>query len=243
MAFKSLLLASTLALSALAVPVPAGDCSGSGSGTGAISTPVVTPTDGSMSIMPVAKVQTPGVTADDLVAIAPETASCSGAPFPDECADASTAAKALNASFAKYNIATPGEQAALIAYMLFESGNFKYSKNHFPGRPGQGTRMMAMPNFVGQYAAAVADPTTMSTASTAGVDAVLALVNSDDEKSFGAAAWFYSSQCDATVKAGVQAETVDGWHAFLTQCVGTTAAPERDTPWVAAKQILLGKQA
>ena len=208
------------------------DCSGS-------TTPA--PTDGNMSIMPISKVQTPGITAEDLIAIAPATASCAGAPFPDECADAATASKALNASFAKYGINSTGEQAALIAYTLFESGDYKYSKNHFPGRPGQGTRMMAMPNFVAQYAAAVADPTTMTTASTAGEDAVLALVNSDDEKSFGAAAWFYSSQCSEQVKAGVQAETVDGWHAFLTQCVGTAAVPDRDTPWVAAKQIMLGK--
>jgi hypothetical protein len=230
MVFKSsLLLAGTLALGALAVPIPA-DCPGEGTST----------------ILPVSKAAIPSVTADDLTKIAPATASCAGAPFPAECADATTAAAALNKSFQKYDIKNVGEQAAIIAYTLFESGNYKYSKNHFPGRPGQGTRMMAMPNFVSQYAAAIADPTAVSTASAAGgdaaKDAVLSLVNSDDEKSFGAAAWFYSNVCTPQVKAGIQAQTIEGWHAFLTQCVGTEAVATRDEPWVAAKQILLGKQ-
>lgn len=227
MVFKSFFLAGTLALGALAAPVPGGDCNSS---------------DATMPATHNKAVGGPSLTADDLAMIAPDTLSCNGAPFPDECADAKTAAAALNKAFAKYDIKTTGEQAALVAYTLFESGNYKYSKNHFPGRPGQGTRMMAMPNFVAQYVAAIADPASVSTATAAGVDAVLALANADDEKSFGAAAWFYSTQCNAQVKAGVQAETVDGWHAFLTQCVGTEAAPERDQSWVAAKQIMLGKQ-
>jgi hypothetical protein len=187
---------------------------------------------------------TSGLTAENLVAIAPATASCAGADFPVECADATAAAAAINKSFATYGITSTGEQAALVAYMLFESGNFKYSKNHFPGRPGQGTRMMAMPPFVSKYATAVAGDSAVATAQAvggdAGLNAVLALVNSDDEKSFGSAAWFLSTQCTADVRAGLKAETTDGWHAFLTECVGTTAAPERDAPWIAAKQAMLG---
>jgi hypothetical protein len=85
------------------------------------------------------------LTAEKLIAIAPATASCSGGDFPDECADATRAAAAINKAFSTYKITAVGEQAALVAYMLFESGNFKYNHNHFPapGRPGQGTRMMA----------------------------------------------------------------------------------------------------
>ncbi|KAH7076933.1 hypothetical protein BKA63DRAFT_292604 [Paraphoma chrysanthemicola] len=185
-----------------------------------------------------------GLTAENLVAIAPATASCTGAKFPEECADATTAAAAINKSFSTYGITSTGEQAALVAYMIFESGDFKYSKNHFPGRPGQGTRMMAMPPFVAKYATAVAGANAVAKAQAvggdAGLNAVLALVNSDDEKSFGSAAWFLSTECTADVRAGLKAETTDGWHAFLTECVGTTVAPERDTPWVAAKQAMLG---
>ncbi|KAJ4344173.1 hypothetical protein N0V95_006288 [Ascochyta clinopodiicola] len=227
----SVLFASALALGAFAAPIPA-DCPDSHT-----ENTYATPANNN-------KATAGSVTAAQLTQIAPETASCSGAPFPEECADAATAATALNKSFDTYGIKTAGEKAALIAYTLFESGNYKYSKNHFPGRPGQGTRMMAMPPFISKYATAVAGADAVATANAAGGDAgaiaVLALVNSDDEKSFGSAAWFYSTQCSADVKAGVAAETVEGWHNFLTACVGTTLDETRDTPWAAAKTVILG---
>jgi hypothetical protein len=75
-----------------------------------------------------------------LVGTAPTTASCAGAEFPEECADAAEAAKAINKAFKTYEIFSEGQRAGLVAYMLFESGNFKYNKNHNPGRPGQGLR-------------------------------------------------------------------------------------------------------
>lgn len=191
-----------------------------------------------------APVSQPGLTADQLIAIAPATASCSGTDFPAECTDATKAAPALNSAFAKYGITSPGEQVAIIAYTLFESGNYKYSKNHYPGRPGQGTRMMAMPPYVKKYAAAIAGDQAVATAEAAGgnagLDAVLALANADDEKSFGSAAWFLTTQCTPQIRAGLVSEETAGWHSFLTECVGTTAAPERDTPWLAAKQIING---
>ncbi|KAJ8112215.1 hypothetical protein OPT61_g5371 [Boeremia exigua] len=225
----SILLAGALALGALAVPIP--ECPKNQDDS------TYSPPDTNNNIA------TGSVTADLLVQIAPETASCSGAPFPEECADAATAATALNKSFATYGIKTAGEKAALVAYTLFESGNYKYSKNHFPGRPGQGTRMMAMPPFIAKYATAIAGADAYATASAAGGDAglnaVLALVNGDDETSFGSAAWFYSTECSADVKAGVAAGTVEGWHNFLTACVGTTLDPTRDTPWLAAKAVIL----
>ncbi len=247
----SILLAGALALGALAVPIP--DCPQNQNDTsypapGDNSDVTVPPpsnnNDNSYSAPDYSnKVTTSSVTAELLSQIAPATASCSGADFPEECADAATAATALNKSFDTYGIKTVGEKAALIAYTLFESGNYKYNKNHFPGRPGQGTRMMAMPNYIAKYATAVAGADAYAAASAvggdAGLNAVLALVNSDDEKSFGSAAWFYSTQCSADVKAGVAAETIDGWHNFLTVCVGTGLDPTRDTPWVAAKAAIL----
>ena len=137
---KTVLLAGALALGAFAAPIP--DCPENQ------NTYTPPSTDN--------KATTGSVTAEQLTQIAPETASCAGAPFPEECADATAAATALNKSFGTYGIKTAGEKAALIAYTLFESGNYKYSKNHFPGRPGQGTRMMAMPPFIAKYATAVA---------------------------------------------------------------------------------------
>jgi hypothetical protein len=180
------------------------------------------------------------LTATNLIAIAPQAASCDGAPFPEECADATSAATALNQAFETYNVTSKGEQAAIIAYELFESGDFKYKTNHFPepGRPGQGTRMMAMPDYVKQYATALVGADVVAKAEAKGgyegLKAVLALVNGDDEKSFGSGAWFVSTQCSKDVRAGLVAETKDGWHKFLAECVNTEPNAERDIAWVAA---------
>ncbi|OAL55800.1 hypothetical protein IQ07DRAFT_178956 [Pyrenochaeta sp. DS3sAY3a] len=226
MSFKSILLVGAFALSAVAAPI------------GACPVPKVEE--------PVKDINgsAPTLTAEKLIQISPATASCSGADFPEECADAPTIVDALNKAFETYKITSVGEQAAIVAYELFESGNYKYKKNHFPGRPGQGTRMMAMPPFVEKYATALAGADAVATAKAQGGDAglvaVLDLVNDTEEKSSGSAPWFVSTQCTEAVRAGLAAESVDGWHAFLTECVGTTLAEERDTPWMAAKQILLG---
>lgn len=118
---KNLFCAGAFALGALAAPLP--DCPDRAPATGGPA----------------------ALTAATLIAIAPNTESCAGADFPEECADASTAATALTKAFNTYNITSKGEQAAIIAYELFESGDFKYNKNHYPGRPGQGTRSKQQP--------------------------------------------------------------------------------------------------
>jgi hypothetical protein len=180
-----------------------------------------------------------------LIRIAPSTASCEGAAFPEECADATRAAEAINLAFETYGISSSGERAGLVAYMLFESGDFRYSKNHFPGRPGQGTRMMGMPPLVKLYAESVAGVDAVARAEAAGgdagLDAVLRLANCNDEKSFGMAAWFLSTQCTNDTRGGLATGEMDGWHDFLTSCVGTTLATERDTLWLATTQVLNGE--
>jgi hypothetical protein len=159
-----------------------------------------------------------GITADMLTKIAPATASCAGADFADECADAATAATAISNSFTKYKITEVGEQAALVSIMLFESGNFKYNKNHFPGVVGQGTRNMQSPAFNEMYAKAIGVTDPMA----------------DNDSSFGSAAWFVTSQCSPEVRTGLAAGTQAGYEAYLTQCVGTTSTPERIAGWTAA---------
>ncbi|KAL6154011.1 hypothetical protein ACJBU6_07300 [Exserohilum turcicum] len=182
----------------------------------------------------------------DLVLIAPETKSCAGAGFPDECADATRAARAINKAFETYRISSLGEKVALVAYMLFESDKFKYNKNHYPGRPGQGTRMMAMPSFVKSYAESVAGADAVAKAEAAGGDAglnaVLQLATCNDEKSFGSAAWYLSTQCPASVRDGLDKRGIDGWHDFLTDCVHTTVTTERDTLWLATTKVMNGNK-
>ncbi|KAF2252793.1 hypothetical protein BU26DRAFT_209565 [Trematosphaeria pertusa] len=211
---SSILLGCALGLFAAALPVD--ECSTPNTNSGAATT---------------------SLTADTLIAIDPKTASCDGATFPAECADASRAAASISKSFEKYSIASPGEQAALIALMLYESGSFKYNKNHYPepGRPGQGTRNMQMPQFNIDYAASLFGSAAVQSAGS--LDGVLELV-SKDEESFGSAAWFLSTKCSADVRTGLADATPEGWAAYLTQCIGTTDTPDRDTIWKAAVQAL-----
>lgn len=180
------------------------------------------------------------LTVEQLTAIAPATASCDGADQPEECADAKRAVAAINKSFETYKITSKGERAAIVAYMLFESVNFKYNRNHFPGRPGQGTRMMAMPPYVEKYAIHLVGQDAVSKAQAPGgnesLDAVLLLANDSDEKSFGSAGWFVSTECTPEIRAGLASETETGWHDFLTECVETTLDPLRDEPWTKALQ-------
>jgi hypothetical protein len=45
----------------------------------------------------------------------------------------------VSQSFSTYGITTAGEQAALLGIMGFESEDFRYNKNYYPGNPGQGS--------------------------------------------------------------------------------------------------------
>jgi hypothetical protein len=154
-----------------------------------------------------------------LLLIAPTSSTCSGAPFPSECATASVAVSPIISSFALCSIATAAEQAVLLAWMAYESGDFKYNQNHFPapGTPGQGTRTMMSPTFVAEYVSFLGLTPTSSDPAT-----VLSLVE-NDQYSFGSAAWFYHEKCSDDIKSQVQTGSQAGYDAFLTTCVGTQA--------------------
>lgn len=79
------------------------------------------------------------ITPTQLLQIAPSSGTCAGAPYPAECRTAAQAAPVLTSSFQKYGITSAAEKAALISLMAFESGDFKYNKNYYPGTPGQGS--------------------------------------------------------------------------------------------------------
>ena len=78
------------------------------------------------------------LTESQLVSIAPKSSSCANAAFVSECRTATQAVGPISASFATYNLTTPGEQAAVLATMAFETSDFEYQNNHFPppGTPG-----------------------------------------------------------------------------------------------------------
>jgi len=126
--------------------------------------------------------------------------------------------------------------------MVFETGDFKFERNHFPapGRPGQGTRDLMEFPFILAYAldtpSTAANATalvgTNATPSNDTMNAVLALVLPDD-LSFASAAWFYKRSgsnhtgCSDDIVQGLQAGTEAGWEAYTTGCVGTAVTDDR----------------
>ncbi|WPH00108.1 Hypothetical protein R9X50_00293100 [Acrodontium crateriforme] len=180
------------------------------------------------------------VTAADIQKVDPKTASCDNSPAAGECRTAEQAAPYIAISYQNFGITSFGEQAALLALMLYESGDFKYAINHFPGVPGQGTRNMQSPAYNLKYAEWLSTvcmncgitSAAISQAQAQGPAAVLALVNTD-EWSFGSAAWYLATQCSADIRSGLSQGTQAGWEAYL-QCVGTAANDERNALWSAA---------
>jgi hypothetical protein len=178
------------------------------------------------------------VTAQNLIAIAPETTTCASAPFPAECAPADIAAPNIAASFHRFHITSFGAQAALVALMLFETADFRYKINHSPGVPGQGTRNMQSPAFNAQYAAWIAatgaDPAvtdaSVAAAKAQGPAALLDLVN-DDRWGFASAAWFLSEKCDKGVAEALADGQQGSFEKYLTGCVGTTVTQDRIDGW------------
>lgn len=166
--------------------------------------------------------------------IAPSSESCDGVDFPDECATADQATQPLIDAFNKYKVNTPGEQAALLSWMAYESGEFRYNINHFPGRPGQGTRTMMMPNYVKMYADSIG---------ITGADEaeILSNVNAAPGGQWGSASWFLTTQCSDDVRKGLQTGGKAEWETFITGCVETTldsGEKSREVYWTRAAQAL-----
>ena len=80
------------------------------------------------------------LTESQLISIAPKSSSCDDAPAEGECATAKQAARFTSQSFDTYKVTSKAEQAAVIGLMAFETLDFKYNKNHFPGVAGQGSK-------------------------------------------------------------------------------------------------------
>jgi hypothetical protein len=56
------------------------------------------------------------------------------------------ALKFTNDAIERYGLASPEAKAMYLSTMEFESGKLTYVRNQYPGRPGQGTYSMMMPN-------------------------------------------------------------------------------------------------
>ncbi|SPQ18920.1 85eea3a9-dd18-43f0-8a31-52928eb69e5c [Thermothielavioides terrestris] len=162
-------------------------------------------------------------------AIMPSSGSCAGAQFPDECRTADQAAPFIAKACESLSTA---ECAATVALMGLESVDMKFKHNVSPGRPGQGTANMMMPNFVSEYATDL-----FGAAKVAGKSPndVLALVT-PDEYNFGSAAWFLTTKCTADVRSSLKTGTDAGWIAYNSNCLGVDGTlSERLAYWNRAK--------
>ena len=196
--------------------------------------------------------------------IAPQSNSCVGTPYPLECRTASQAVSPILSSFDTYQIVSGPEMAALISLITFETADFKYQNNYFPGNPGQGSRLivplslyqtgtkdtparnMQSASFNILYArsiptlaslvAAITEGSTVGALSATQLNQVRALLTENDDYDFGSAAWFLTTQCSTVVRAELQTGTLAGWQAYITDCIGTTATSDRQSIWETAMQ-------
>ncbi|KAN0110275.1 hypothetical protein V8E51_006662 [Hyaloscypha variabilis] len=199
------------------------------------------------SFSPLSSRQAGTSAASMLLVIAPTSGSCGDAPAAGECATNVDAAPYLIKAMTDYGITSPPEIAAVLSLIAYESGDFKYNINHYPapGRPGQGTRNMQMPNYNLMYAQSIpalaSQLSTITTAtSTSGLsddqlNAIRALVL-PDEYSFASGAWFLTTQC-VSARPAIQAGGQAGYAAYLS-CVGTSATADRLAYWTRANTAL-----
>jgi hypothetical protein len=179
--------------------------------------------------------------ADIIQQIAPTSNTCASAPAAGECATNAQAAPYLISAMQQYGVYAPSEIAAVLALISYESGDFKYNTNHYPGRAGQGTRNMMMPNYVLLYAKSIPALATQLSAITASdsitglsddqLNAVRALVL-PDAYTWGSGAWFLTTQC-ASVRPALQAGGQAGFEAYMS-CLGVTATSDRLAYWTRA---------
>ncbi|OLN88728.1 hypothetical protein CCHL11_01966 [Colletotrichum chlorophyti] len=183
-------------------------------------------------------------------AVAPKSVSCDNVTtFADECATASHAAQYLPAAMQKYEIFTPGEIAAVLSLMAYETGDFRYDRNHFPapGRPGQGTRNLQFPKYNLLYALdnpELKDKALEIVGGDVSVDgndlpddkkaAILDLVLPDDY-SWGSAAWYYRKYCNQLTRDELAKGTIRGYTLYMEECIGTTFDEGRLAYWQRAK--------
>ncbi|EAQ92508.1 hypothetical protein CHGG_00743 [Chaetomium globosum CBS 148.51] len=162
-----------------------------------------------------------------IAAVMPQSSSCDGADFPDECRTAEQAAPFISEACADLS---DGECAATVALMGLESVDMRFKHNVSPGRPGQGTANMQMADFNKEYASELFGADKVAGKSP---DEILAMVM-PDEHNFGSAAWFLKTKC-ADVRDTLKAGTDAGWSAY-NQCIGVDGSlPDRMKYWTAAK--------
>ncbi|KAF7586264.1 hypothetical protein BBP40_009177 [Aspergillus hancockii] len=171
-------------------------------------------------------------------AVAPDSKSCDGAVAPDECATSDTAAQNIAKSFDKYQVTSLAEQAAIISLLALESGEFKFSRNKYPGIAGQGTRNMQSPEYNAKYADSIPALSDKLEGVSKDPSKVLDLLLSEKEWDFGSGAWFLTTQCSAEVRSALQTGSEAGWAGYIEKCVRTSITESRKSYWTEAIKVL-----
>ncbi|MCJ1425269.1 hypothetical protein MMC29_003157 [Sticta canariensis] len=177
------------------------------------------------------------VSGAQILSIAPASSTCAGAPKLNECRTANQAAAAISSSFGTYGITSPGEMAALTSLMAFETSDFKYNVNYYPGNPGQGTRNMQSAAYNLQYAQSIPALSSSLQAVVDNPNAVRDLLTANDVLDFGSAAWFFVTVCTEGTQAALQNQGVAGWKSYLTDCIGAAPTADREAYWQRAAQV------
>ncbi|KAJ6178027.1 hypothetical protein N7519_008488 [Penicillium mononematosum] len=178
------------------------------------------------------------LTESQLITIAPSSKSCANAPAEGECATAKQAAKFTSQSFDTYKVTSKAEQAAIVSLMAFETEDFKYNKNHFPGVAGQGTRNMQSPAFNKKYASSLPELKDKLPSVSNSPEELLDLLRSDSATDFGSGAWFLTTQCSKDVRTALADGSETGWQRFISDCVGTSVTEERREYWERAVEAI-----
>ncbi|KAJ1721054.1 hypothetical protein LPJ53_004384 [Coemansia erecta] len=181
-----------------------------------------------------------GISLSQLNAAIPSRASdssCASVSTPSECTPNSRAVVAINNAISKYGVTSTGEIVALISLMAYESADWQYNVNHYPGRPGQGTKAMLMYNFIEKYAQQLhpSDSTRVLAAGDASdsvKNSLRELVLNDDD-TFGAAFWYLTSQAAAYHNnAGkLRAGNADDFKDYIVNGVGAGWDDQRMQIW------------
>lgn len=177
--------------------------------------------------------------------IAPDAKSCQD---KTECRTAEQAAPWIAEGMQRYKVYNVNEMAAVISLMAYESVDFKYKTNQSPGRPGQGTANMQMPEFNLKYAQSipdlkgeVANMTSVSAASDDQLNEMRALVL-PDEYNFASGPWFLTTQCEPDVREKLRADIDSGFEAYMA-CVNVQVDDKRRAYLERAKKAFNIKKA
>ncbi|OAA32313.1 hypothetical protein AAL_01645 [Moelleriella libera RCEF 2490] len=173
-------------------------------------------------------------------AIAPNAKSCPA--DNQECRTAAQAAPFIADSMTTWALGSVNQMAAVVSLMAFESADFRYKRNKWPGRPGQGTANMQMARYNLLYARAidalrpqVANMTTVDGQGDDKLNWLVSLVSQPDEYNFGSGAWFLATQCPQDVRDELARDADRGFARYMG-CVGVSVTDDRKAYFERAKK-------